>query len=131
MTNDTAQAAIWYRRAAEQGLAAAQYNLAALYAVGKGVPMSNEEALKWYLAAANQGDSLAQYNVGMRYSEGHGVARDPVAAYKWLSLAAAQELPDAAGALESLKQGMSSEQIARARELVAQFKPRQPGDNKQ
>jgi TPR repeat protein len=38
---DEAQAANWYRRAAEQGYANAQYNLAALYAVGKGVPLNN------------------------------------------------------------------------------------------
>jgi TPR repeat protein len=123
VTQDNAQAAMWYRRAAEQGLAGAQYNLAALYAVGRGVPLDNREALKWYLQAASQGDSLAQYNVGMRYSEGHGIAPDPAVAYQWLSLAAAQGLPDAAQALAALKSRISSEQLARGRELLKQFKP--------
>ena len=118
---DAAQAATWYRRAAEQGLAGAQYDLAALYAVGTGVPLNNAEALKWYLQAANQGDPLAQYNVGMRYLEGHGVRADPVIAFKWLSLASAQHLPDAAGALATAKSRLSSEQLAKGRELVQGF----------
>jgi TPR repeat protein len=120
--HDDVQAGDWYRRAAEQGYSGAQYNLAALYAVGKGVPMSNSEALKWYLQAAGQGDPLAQYNVGMRYMEARGVKQDPAIAYKWLSLAAAQRLPDAAQALETLKSRLSSEQLAKGRELVKQFK---------
>ncbi len=124
---DDAQAAKWYRRAAEQGLASAQYELASLYAVGKGVRLDNAEALKWYLKAANQGDRLAQYNVGMRYSEGHGIKADPVLAYKWLSLASGQGLPDAARALDALKQRMSSEQLARGRGLVSRFKERTAG----
>jgi TPR repeat protein len=119
---DDVKAAEWYRRAAEQGYASAQYNLAALYAVGRGVPLNNTEALKWYLQAANQGDSLAQYNVGMRYFEGHGVKPDPVQAYKWLSLSAAQKLPDAARALSTLKYRISSEDLAKGRDLIRGFK---------
>lgn len=119
---DEAKAAEWYRRAAEQGSSSAQYALAALYAVGKGVPLNNAEALKWYLQAANQGDPLAQYNVGMRYFEGHGVKPDPVLAYKWLSLSAAQQVPDAAHALSSLKDRISSEDRAKAQALIRDFK---------
>jgi hypothetical protein len=122
VARDEAQAANWYRRAAEQGFANAQYNLAALYAIGKGVPLNNAEALQWYLKAAEQGDALAQYNVGMRYFEGHGVKPDQVAAYKWLSLAADQKLPDAAGALAALKNRISSEDLAKARSLLRDFK---------
>ncbi|NBT29691.1 MAG: hypothetical protein EBT18_09450, partial [Gammaproteobacteria bacterium] len=36
------------RLAAEQGDATAQYNLAAMYDNGKGVPQDYEEAVKWY-----------------------------------------------------------------------------------
>ena len=119
---DEAKAADWYKRAAEQGYAPAQYNLAVLYNGGKGVTLNNAEALKWYLQAANQGDSLAQYNVGMRYFEGHGVKPDPILAYKWLTLAAAQNLPDAARALSTLKDRISSEDLAKARSMIRDFK---------
>ncbi len=125
--HDLKEAARWYRQAAEQGLGSAQYELAALYAVGTGVPLDNTEALKWYLRAAEQGQALAQYSAGMRYSEGRGVAQDLVLGYKWLSLAANQGLPEAANGLKRIEGRMSSEQLARGRELVKAFRPRGTG----
>lgn len=45
---DYAQAALWFRRAAEQGNSKeAQYNLGLLYKEGKGVPKDEAEAEKW------------------------------------------------------------------------------------
>jgi hypothetical protein len=41
---DYAQAAIWYRKAAEQGLALAQSNLGVLYEEGRGVPKDYAQA---------------------------------------------------------------------------------------
>ena len=54
-----AEAAYWYRRAAEQGYAPAQYNLAELYSVGYGVPRDIEHALRWMDRAAQQGHERA------------------------------------------------------------------------
>jgi uncharacterized protein len=42
---------------AELGMAAAQYNLAHMYANGEGVPENDAEAVKWYRKAADQGDA--------------------------------------------------------------------------
>ena len=50
--DDLFDAAIWYRRAADRGNAAAQNNLGALYADGKGVPRDEAEAFKLFLRAA-------------------------------------------------------------------------------
>ena len=44
-----------YRKAAEQGDAAAQYNLGLMYANGRGVPQDYVEAHKWLNLAATQG----------------------------------------------------------------------------
>jgi TPR repeat protein len=44
---DPAQAAHWYRLAAEQGLADAQLNLGVLYENGEGVERSDVEAARW------------------------------------------------------------------------------------
>jgi TPR repeat protein len=44
---DYAEAAKWYRRAAEQGYAKAQYNLGVMYYNGEGVPQDYAEAVKW------------------------------------------------------------------------------------
>jgi hypothetical protein len=53
------QAAQWYRRAAEQGNARAQFNLGTLYEQGQGVPADKLEALNWYrLASGLSADSV-------------------------------------------------------------------------
>ncbi len=48
-----AEAAYWYRQAAEQGYAIAQYNLGYMYQSGRGVPRDYKEALKWFNMARN------------------------------------------------------------------------------
>ncbi len=50
---------------AEQGMAAAQYNLALMYDNGEGVPENDAEAVKWYRKAADQGNAEAQSNLGL------------------------------------------------------------------
>ncbi len=49
------EAVKWFRKAAEQGNAPAQYNLGLCYAKGKGVRKSSKEAEKWFRKAAEQG----------------------------------------------------------------------------
>jgi TPR repeat protein len=46
----------WYRKAADQGYAAAQYNLGVCYDNGGGVVQDKAEAVKWYRKAADQGN---------------------------------------------------------------------------
>jgi TPR repeat protein len=57
---DYAEAAQWYRKAADQGNAEAQGNLGSLYEDGRGVPKDYAEATKWYHKAADQGNQHAQ-----------------------------------------------------------------------
>ena len=45
---DYAEALRWWRLAAEQGNAAAQYSLGAIYADGRGVPQDYVEAHMWF-----------------------------------------------------------------------------------
>ena len=80
----------WYRKAAEQGNAAAQFNLGVLYANGKGVPQSYEEAAKWWRKAAEQGDAAAQFNLGILYANGKVVPQSYEEAAKWWRKAAEQ-----------------------------------------
>ena len=49
------QAAEWYRKAAEQGYAEAQYQLGIMYYKGRGVPQDYREAYAWVGLAAAQG----------------------------------------------------------------------------
>jgi len=50
-----AEAAKWYRLAADQGDAGAQYNLGTMYDFGRGVRQNYAEAVRWYRFAAGQG----------------------------------------------------------------------------
>ena len=51
---DDAEAAGWYRLAAEQGYASAQNNLGVMYTNGAGVPQDNVEAHMWLNLAASR-----------------------------------------------------------------------------
>ncbi|MBQ4479124.1 MAG: sel1 repeat family protein [Victivallales bacterium] len=55
-----AEAVKWFRKAAGQGLAEAQYNLGVCYATGLGVEQDYAEAVKWFRKAAEQGNAGAQ-----------------------------------------------------------------------
>lgn len=56
------EAADLWIKAANKGLAEAQYALGLLYEEGRGVGKSEDEALKWYNKAAEQGHEEAQKN---------------------------------------------------------------------
>ncbi len=73
----------WYRKAAEQNHAEAQYALGRCYEMGEGVVKDQAEAVKWYRKAAEQGDADAQYRLGMCYQDGRGVVKDEAKAEKW------------------------------------------------
>ena len=53
----------WYRKAAEQGLASAQYNLGLMYYEGDGVELDVKQAVSWTRKAAEQGYASAQANL--------------------------------------------------------------------
>lgn len=63
IAQDYAQAAVWWKKSADQGFAYAQNNLGVLYNSGKGVPQSYSEAYFWQnLAAAGaNGDMQVQF----------------------------------------------------------------------
>jgi TPR repeat protein len=82
------QAAIWFRKAADQGSPESQNNLAVLYASGHGVEQDFVEASVWYRKAAENGVVLAQFYLAEAYRTGVGVARDPFAAATWYLKAA-------------------------------------------
>ena len=74
-------AALWYERAAKQGLAAAQFNLGFLLLNGAEVgkhPVSAdpETATRWLSKAAKQNETGAQFLLCQLYHQGHGVPRD-------------------------------------------------------
>ncbi|MCX6926327.1 MAG: tetratricopeptide repeat protein, partial [Verrucomicrobia bacterium] len=113
----------WYRKAADQGNAIAQFNLGGCYYGGEGVPKDYIEAVKWYRKAADQGDADAQFNLGVCCSEGRGVEQNFVEAYKWFSFASAEGIENAKAAKLAVAQQMTPEQIAKGDRLAREFKP--------
>ena len=87
---DAATALRLLRALADQGNAAARFNLAMLYDNGRGVPQDHAAAVKWYRAAAEQGHAGAQNNLAAMYRNGQGVPQDVAEAVKWYRRAADQ-----------------------------------------
>jgi TPR repeat protein len=121
---DFAEAMAWYRKAAEQGLAKSQCNLAMMLQSGEGVPVNLTEAVKWLQLSAEQGFANAQYLLAIALRDGSGTAKSAVEAWKWFSLAAAQKYGNSAQQLAQLETSMLPEQLAAARKLAAEFKPK-------
>jgi len=66
---DAAEAARWYRLAAEQGYISGPTSLEVIYPDGRSgaVPKDHVDAARWYRLAAEQGDADAQFNLGAMY----------------------------------------------------------------
>ena len=124
---DFKEAVKWYRKAAEQGFAAAQYNLGLMYVNGRGVPEDIKEAVKWYRKAAAQGDAQAQGGLGVMYGLGLGVLQDYVTAYAWANIATAngnEFTPKFKS--ENLEKNMTADQIAKAEQLSGEMVKKNP-----
>ncbi len=124
VTQDYAEAMRWYREAAEQDYVLAQYNLGLMYSKGQGVPRDYTEAAGWYRKAAEQGYSAGQTRLGDMYVLGQGVAMDYVQAHIWFNLAAARGQKIARINRNRLAKQMTPEQIAEARRLAREWKPK-------
>ena len=102
---DYAQAAFWYRKAADQGNAEAQFALALVYETGEeGVAKDSAEAARWLRKAADQGLADAQFGLAAHYMLGNGVPRDYSEAYFWLNLAASGPSQDISKQKERAKE---------------------------
>jgi hypothetical protein len=62
VAQNDAEAATWYRLAADQGNAKAQNNLGTLYAKGRGVPRDDVQAYMWFALSAAQNNPAAAGN---------------------------------------------------------------------
>ncbi len=85
---DDAEATRWYRLAADQGLAAAQFNLGVSYSLGEGVPQDYVESHMWFNLSAAQSsgddrdksvkgrDSVAELMTNEQIAEAQRLARE-------------------------------------------------------
>jgi TPR repeat protein len=78
----------WYILAADNGIAAAQVELADYYYNGDiDIKRDYKKAAYWYRRAANQGISSAQFKLGVCYLCGLGVMEDTNTAIYWFNSA--------------------------------------------
>lgn len=97
---DIDKALQWYQKAAEQGLAEAQFNLAHLMVTEE---ISAVAAAEWMRKAADQGMTDAEYLMGIIYAEGIGLDVDHSQARLWLQKAAAKGHAEAKRLLKEMK----------------------------
>ena len=95
-TKNYPEAVKWFRKAAEQGDAKAQFNLSVFLEEGIGVEKNEIEGQKWGQKAADQGYAEAQCGLGLNYTYGFGgIAPDKTEGAKWFRKAAEQGLATA------------------------------------
>ena len=117
--NDTAEK--WYKLAAQQGLAEAEYDYGAFLKTdvvhhenGKAVIRKADpsQAFQWFMKAANHNHRAAFVRLAESYRDGKVVKQDYVEAYKYFTIA--EKLGDifAKGPRDALILKMTSDQIA-------------------
>ena len=139
MRADSAQAMIWYRKAAEQGFPHAQGRLGNMLlsrsrtdagATPAARSAMSEEAVRWIILAANQGDKRGQADFADICLEGKLVKQDLVEVYKWGELASKGSMIDVAtvsgrSCRDAATLKMDVGQIAEAQRRAAAFIPHQ------
>lgn len=78
----------WFTQAAQQGNARAQFELAEMYFLGKGVGHDFQYAIRLYRQSAEQKYAPAQHALGTMYRDGFGVPKDEREAEAWFQKAA-------------------------------------------
>ena len=87
-------AALWFERAAKQGLTPAQFRLGGFYEKGIGVKKDLTAARDLYLAAAGKGNGKAMHNLAVLYAEGIDGPADYANAAHWFREAADHGVTD-------------------------------------
>ena len=137
---DSKSAELWYRKAAAQGYAHAQGQLGHMLFMRSRLTIGlkpdakaalESESVKWMTLAANQGDKQGQGDLAEVLLEGKLVKTDLIEAYKWGELSThgggVINIPGVHGRTvrDSAILKMTAEQLAEAKQRVAEFKPHQ------
>ncbi len=112
--------------AARRGHAEAQYALGMALVGGMELPLDMVAGVTWLEAAAAQGHTEAMMALAEYSAKGQGFfAKDPVRAYVMYDLAAALGEEGAPAAREAVAKTLSQRQLARARQMVQEFRDSQ------
>ena len=81
-------------------------------------------AQRLLMPLAEQGNIDAQYSIGMMYARGQGYNEDKVKAHMWYDLASKKGDKDAAADRDALERDMTPDQIAQAKQMATDWKPK-------
>lgn len=115
----------WFRHAAIQGHAAAQYKLGGMYFSGRGVAPDDNEAIKWWRLSGKQGNTDSQNNLGAMFAKGRSVPQSLIIAYALQTLAHTNGNKLATENMRNKKNFMSIAEIDAAQKLSLEMS--QPG----
>jgi TPR repeat protein len=126
---DPAEAAKWYRLAADQDHTEAIQHLAMMNAAGMGIEKNEEEAARLFRKGAELGNADCIWGFGRCYLKGSGVIADSVMAYALYSASLdGVEHPEQKKAMtakrDELGKALTSEQIKRAEPIIQEWKDR-------
>ena len=109
-----AEAADWFKKAANKDHGAAMYNLAVLYDNGEGIERDQGLANFWYAKAADKDQVSAMWNLAINMDEGKGTTHKPAVAAQYL-LRAYRAGHEKAG--EAFEKGLAEWQQSTRREV--------------
>ena len=112
-----------HKQEAASGDPTAQFDLALMYDLGRGVPRDYAQAMNWYRKAADQSYAPAMTNIGILYYNQEGVPRDLVQAYAWFVRAKLAHDPRADELLQMTMDKMKGDQVRKGEALAADWHP--------
>lgn len=120
---DIKQAFVWYKAAADQGLASAQLNVGRMLIDGKGTSKNEALGRQYLEKAASRGDNRASFNLALLDEQ----KRNFVGAYQWYELSTRDGMLDnkvislSEGKKTALAANLTQEQIRQARDRADQW----------
>jgi TPR repeat protein len=123
---DHPQAVAWFRKAAEQDNAGAQFFLGVMYENGQGTAQDYQQAVAWYRKAAEQGNAAAQSGLGRMYTNRLWKHKNIVEAHKWFNIAAAGGDAQSIELREITEKEMTPKQIDEAQRKASAWMAKHP-----
>ena len=114
----------WYKLAAKQGHANAQFNLGVAYYYGEDIVQDYKSAFNLFEQVAEQGyavggvEGIIQFQLGLMYANGEGVIQDYTRAHMWWNIAASLGDKDAIENRDMVAKEMTPEDISKAQSMA-------------
>jgi len=97
---------------AENGSAAAQFNIGMMFERGEGREQDLPKAAEWYLRAAENDFARAQFRLGEMFEAGQGLEQDLVQARKWFAIATEAHYRGARKRMKKIAKEMTAHEIS-------------------